>query len=139
MFKINKKYLKRLKNSPDSFYLLFKSIYSYNGPDIKSTYNLYNELTDIINADFINSYLSSYYINDDNYTKFKNIHMYNNFYTKENTKMKINNSYVKIESDRVNNTFLLTLDNVIELFVCDFISDRYMLLEGKDSVKRKII
>lgn len=125
IFKINKKYNLIGISNPYNLYVLFKSIYDYKEKDIITAFDLFNEICLPINSDFFNKFIYDKLINDDLYTKFKNTHMYHNYFSGEESKMIIYKSHIRIKSNETNNIFLYNLKDITELFVCDFINEYY--------------
>lgn len=135
IFKINRNYISIGLNNSLNLYLLLKSIYEYKDKDILVAFNLFNELCLPINIDFFNKYIYDRLKSDDLYTKFKNTHMYHNYFSGEESKMIIYKSHVRIKTNEDNNIFLCNLKDLTELFVCDFINDYYKYYNGnKDSI-----
>lgn len=135
IFKINRNYISIGLNNSLNLYLLLKSIYEYKDKDILVAFNLFNELCLPINIDFFNKYIYDRLKSDDLYTKFKNTHMYHNYFSGEESKMIIYKSHVRIKTNEDNNTFLCNLKDLTELFVCDFINDYYKYYNGnKDTI-----
>ena len=99
-------------------------------------YDLFNDISLPINSDFINLYLFNRLKEDDSYSKFKSVHMYNNYYTNEVSKLSVFNSYIKLKSNFYDNTFINNLKEITNLFVCDFMYDKYKFLNHKKSVKK---
>ena len=126
IFKLNKHYLNIAKENPNSVFILLNSIYTYNKSDIVVAFDLFKEICSPINKEFFNKYYYDKLREFEEYTKFKNTHMYNNYLSDEISKMEINNSHIKIKSNIVDNIFLLNmLDSV---FICDFKTNCYNLL-----------
>ena len=131
MFKINRNYATLGLTKPENLYIMLKSIYSYNKKDILIALDLFNEICLSINSDFFNKYIYSNLKNDEFYTMFKNTHMYHNYFTGEESKMSVNKSNIRIKSNVNDNIFLINLENLTHLFVCDFINDYYRFFSNK--------
>ena len=120
----------------DSIYILFKSIYTYDKGNIFIAFDLFNDICLPINTDFINNYIYNKLNKDEYYTKFKNIHMYNNFFTNEVSKMSVLKSHIKVRSNSINNIFINNLREITDYFVCDFIYDNYELFSNNNGKKK---
>lgn len=118
MFKLNKNYIPVAKNNPYNIFILLNSIYTYKKSDIIVAFDLFNEICIPINREFFDKYYFDKLKEREEYTKFKNIHMYHDYFTGEVSKMIVNISHIKIKSNKEDNIFIL---NLIEgLFICDF-------------------
>ena len=137
IFKLNSIYEKISTENPANIYLLFKSIYTYDKSNIDIAFDLFNDIVLPINSNFINEYIYNKLKNSDGYIKYRNIHMYNNYFTNEVSKMSVLNSYIKIKSNLYNNIFINNLEDITSMFVCDFLSDNYSYFSYKNSVKKK--
>ena len=125
LFKLNDIYSSIACSKPNNIYLLFKSIYTYDKKDILVAFDLFNDISMPINTDFIEIFIFNKLKIDENYTKYRNIHMYNNYLTNEVSKMSVLKSHIKIKSNMYNNIFINNLKDITNLFVCDFIFDKY--------------
>jgi len=119
-------------------YILFKSINSHNKNDLIVAYDLFKEICLPINKDFFNEFIYMKLRYSDNYTKYRNIHMYNDYLNDEISKMNINNSHIKIKSNKDNNVFINNLINIDNLFLCNFKNDyyKYLSIKEKNILKR---
>ena len=138
LFKLNDSYKSIAKRKTKSIYLLFKSIYDYDKKDILIAFDLFDEICIPINIEFINSYIFNKLKNDENYTKYRSIHMYNNYLTNEVSKMNVLKSHIKIKSNFYNNIFTNNIREIIDIFVCDFITDSYMYTSSNKLFKSKV-
>lgn len=130
IFKLNKNYNLVANKNSENIYILLNSIYTYKKGDIIVAFDLFNEVCIPINKDFYNTYYFNKLKNDEEYTKFKNIHMYNNYLTGEVSKMIVGNSHIKIKSNEDNNIFIINL--IDNLFLCDFKNGYYKYFNNKD-------
>jgi len=132
IFKLNKNYSNVAKRNPENIFILLNSIYTYKKSDILVAFDLFNEICLPINKNFFNIYYYDKLKSLEEYTKFKNIHMYNNYLTEEVSKMEVNNCYIKIKSNMNDNIFL---NNLLDyMFICDFKNRNY-----EYRIKSKII
>ena len=135
IFKLNKYYTLIANKKPQNIYILLKSIYTYDRKDVSVAFDLFNEVCIPINIDFINKYIYDKLRQQEEYTKFKNIHMYNNYFTNEVSKMNVFKSHIRIKSNESNNIFIKNIKEITDLFVCDFIYDRYELFNNNRNFK----
>ena len=123
VFKLNKNYKNILKKEPYNIFILLNSIYSYKNKDILVAFDTFKEICIPINKEFFNKYFYEKLKQYEEYTKFKDVHMYHNYFTGEESKMTIGISHIKIKSNDENNIFL---NNMLEdLFICDFKNNFY--------------
>ena len=127
IFLIKKEIYEITKNKPENLYKLLESIYLLNNDDVvlghkKNIHKLISET------------------NNDNisYTCYRNAHMINDFLNNETTKLILNNSHIKIKSNSFYPTFFRNLENLPNLFVCDFINVDYFYLK-KISLKKSLL
>lgn len=120
IFKLNKVYNSIAKRNPESIFMLLSSIYQHNKHDVLTAYNLFSDICLPINKNFFNNYIFVRFRSNEEYTKFKNVHMYNNYFTNETSKIEIFKSFIRVKSNMRDNTFsnlILELDN---MFLCEF-------------------
>lgn len=134
VFKLNKNYSIVSKRHPENIYILLNSIYRYKKGDIQVAFDLFNEICISINSDFFNKYFFDKFNSFDEYTKFKNIHMYNNYLSGEVSKMVVNRCYIFIKSNIDNNIFIDNLTN--DMFICDFKNKYYKSIDNKNRLKK---
>lgn len=137
VFKLNKNYSVVAKNHPENIYILLNSIYTYKNGDVIVAFDLFNEICIPINKEFFNMYFYNKLKHNDEYTKFKNIHMYNNYLTGEVSKMEVNISHIKIKSNIDENIFILNL--LENLFICNFKNSKYKYFTNKDRINSKMM
>lgn len=134
IFKINREYN---KTKSINLYVVFKTIFKQNKKNINMAFNTYNNIVSSINKDFFNKYIYELLYKEESYTKFKNIHMYNNYLTGEVSKMVINNTYILIKSNIFDNIFLKYLYEINNLFICNFTNDIYYYTKNKKIINKK--
>lgn len=128
IFKINKEFKTITKDKPYNLFLALNSIHNMNSNEISLAYKLYSEICDPQDKTRINLVLFNILKNHDNYIKFQNCHLINDYYSKENSKLTVNEAYLKIKSSLNNPTFFELLKSVPNLFVIDFYSKDYFWL-----------
>ena len=120
IFKVNHKY-----NKEELFNILNKIYLN----ELRNSYKYYKELIVPINSK-INNNIYKYYHNDNNYSKFKNIHLYNNYYTLEKSKLIIKNSYMLLDTNSIKSIFFKYLKRSSNIFICDFNNLDYFYLDS---------
>ena len=129
IFLIKKEIYEITKNKPENLYKLLESIYLLNNDDVVLGYKMFDKVCEIIHKKNIHKLISE--TNNDNisYTCYRNAHMINDFLNNETTKLILNNSHIKIKSNSFYPTFFRNLENLPNLFVCDFINMDYFYLK----------
>lgn len=131
IFKLNKTTFSLAKKTPYNIYLLLNTIYRQDKSNLIKAFSLFNELCLPINNDFFNSYLYDKLKDNEYYTKYRSVHMYNNYLDDEVSKMVIGNSHIKIKSNKDSNVFLESINDLNNLFICDFNNEYYKYLIHK--------
>ena len=130
LFDINNSLINISNGMEYNLYKFFSDIYNSD----KSNYALYNKIYSSIikpidkkklNNNIYNTYKTNLF-----YTKFKNKHCYYNYLDKEETRIIINNSFIKIDSNNIKPAFIKYLSKYSNLFVCDFDNNDYFFLES---------
>ena len=132
IFKLNKEMRKISNKNPESIYMLLSSIYYHNRKDIITAFNLFDDICLPININFFNKYTYNKLYIYDEYTKFKSIHMYNNYFTNETSKMCIYKSFIRVKSNKNENIFNNNLLEIDNLFICDFVNNYYKVSKVKN-------
>lgn len=118
IFKINSMFKTTYNNKSDALYLMFYKIYKTF--DIE----LFARIVDLINQKDINNYILSNHIDEFYYYKRNNVHVIDNAF--EKSIITINNLYIKLESDKITNSFLDDLTHLNNnFFVIDFENKDY--------------
>ena len=125
LFKVNEDYSKLTRNIPYNLYSTYLDIKLSSKNNLDYLFNQYKSITDYLKPKLINQFLFNKMKDMDGYSLYKNIHMYNNYYSDEVSKLKVYNSYFILESNKQNSTFFSLLQEIPYLFVIDF--------ENKDS------
>ena len=141
LFKLNANYINIAKSTPNNIFILLNSIHKHSKQEIDIAFNLFSEICLPINNDFFNDYIYKKLKSSDEYTKFKNIHMYNNYFTDEVSKMVVGKSHIKIKSNISDNIFKINLMDLGNLFICDFENDYfdYFLNKGKFKLNKFLV
>ena len=133
IFKIKDEFKYLYKDNPSHLYNLLKQIYFLGKEDINYGENIFYQLIDRIDKALYDRSLFIKLHKDIPYSKRGEIHIMNNLYKDEMSRLIIKNSYMKIESESNFSSFfryLSDFDN--NLFVCDFSYTDFFFL---DSIK----
>ena len=107
LFKVNEDYSKLTRNIPYNLYSTYLDIKLSSKNNLDYLFNQYKSITDYLKPKLINQFLFNKMKDMDGYSLYKNIHMYNNYYSDEVSKLKVYNSYFILESNKQNSTFFL--------------------------------
>ena len=128
LFEVKEKVLRNYKNNYEELYSLLESIHHLKNEDIVLGYNIFQHLVNPLNKDDFNEYVKRNNLNNENYICYNYTHTINDFYFDESSKMTINNSHMKIKTNRNIPSFFYNIRNFNNIFVCDFENHDYFLL-----------
>ena len=121
IFNIKNEFINLYKESPSVLYSILKNIYYLDKTEVEYGYNIFNQLTKRIDKNKLDRDLFIKFHQSIPYTKREDIHCINNLYKNEISKLKINNSYIKLELEQNYSTFFDILKEELDnLFVCSF-------------------
>ncbi len=121
IFNIKKEFINLYKDSPSVLYSILKNIYYLEKTEVEYGYNVFNQLTERLDKNKIDRDLFIKFHQSIPYTKRKDIHCINNLYKNEISKLKVNNTYLKLELEQNYSTFFDILREELDnLFVCSF-------------------
>ncbi len=129
LFKIKKNILNSYKYSYEELFSLLEDIHLRSNEDIILCYEIFKSIVSPIDKDKYSEYIKSKNICHENYICYNDIHNINDYYDDENTRMLINNSYIKISSNKNIPSFFFDMKSFKNIFVCDFEHHDYFLLE----------
>lgn len=116
------------KDKPQNLYNALEKIHLMSQEELSLSFKLYEKLVKAIDKQNIDLLIKSINKDNINYICFNNTHIINDFYTGENTKLIINNSYIKLKSNASYPSFFKDMKKIPNLFVCDFINMDYFYL-----------
>ena len=128
IFKINKEFKTITKDKPYNLYLALNGIHNMDSREVNLAYKLFCEICEPQDKMNVNISLFSLLKDNDNYTKFQNRHLINDYYTSESSKLIVNETYLKVKSTKNNPSFFKLLKQIPNLFVIDFYSKDYFWL-----------
>lgn len=129
IFNISKEFKTLTKDNPYNLFKSFEEIYNFNRNDIFIAYELFFQIAIPFDKKKLNLNICDHNRHNNNYTKFNNIHIINNYYTDEQSELVINNSFLLLKTSLIAPTFLKDIQNE-NLFVCDFQNKDYFWLEN---------
>ena len=129
LFEIKEQVLKNYKNNYEELYDLLESIHYLKTEDIILGYNMFEKLVNPIKKNKVNNYIKNNNLDNECYMCYNYTHLINDYYYNESTKMIINNSHIRIKSNKNVPSFFYNIRNFNNIFVCDFNNHDYFILE----------
>ena len=130
IFKINKEYYKLTKNMPENLYQTYLNIRLSTKNNLKLLYNEFFSITDSINKMSLCELIYNHMKSLDGYSLYKNVHIFNNYYTDEVSKLIIFNSFMILKTNSNNSSFFTELIKIPYLFIIDFEREDYFFLDN---------
>lgn len=129
IFKIKKEFVNLYEDTPSVLFNILKSIYYLDRESVEYGYNLFNQLISTIDKLKLDRELYIEMHQDIPYSKSKDIHIINNLYKDEVSRLRINNFFMKLELDQDFSSFYKYLNKKENnLFVCNFKSTDFFFL-----------
>lgn len=129
LFDVKENVLKNYRNNYEELYSLLESIHYLKTEDIILGFNIYQRIVNPMKKEEYNDYIKKNNLGKENYICYNYTHTINDFYFNESTKMIINNSHIKIKTNKNVPSFFYNIRNFKNIFVCDFNNHDYFLLE----------
>lgn len=129
IFKINNEFKILTKNRSYNLYKTIENIYNLREEDYGLGITMFEQIAEVIDSKQANLKIFDINRHNDTYTKFSNIHMINNYYNDEVSKLIINKSHLILKSSKEFPTFLKELNFDNNLFACDFQNKDYFWIE----------
>lgn len=124
IFKINNMFQTFYNDKSNILFKMFNEIYSSNDQDLINKFRLFEQITIPINKKIFNNYIMLKHRDDIFYTKNDNVHTIEN--DKEISRLTINNTFLKIKSNKNINSFIKDIVDSREcLFIIDFKNKDY--------------
>ena len=130
IFNINNNFVSIDKTHPYALFKLFLDLYNSSNKNYIYVNKIYNSIIKPINKYELSDNIYNSLCIDESYTRFINNHYYNNYFNNEESKLIINNSYLKVDSNNIKPIFFKYLNKISDLFVCDFDNNDYFYLEN---------
>ena len=129
LFDVKENILKNYRNNYEELYSLLESIHYLKTEDIILGFNIYQRIVNPMKKEEYNDYIKKNNLGKENYICYNYTHTINDFYFNESTKMIINNSHIKIKTNKNVPSFFYNIRNFKNIFVFDFNNHDYFLLE----------
>ena len=132
IFKINNMFQTFYNDKANILFKMFYDIYSSNDEDLINKFRLFEQITIPFNKRIFNNYVMLKHRDDIYYTKTDNVHIIES--DREISRLTINNTFLKIKSNKNINTFIRDIVDSREcLFVIDFKSKDYFWINETKS------
>ncbi len=129
IFKIRKEYQILYQDSTEPLYQILKYLYSLKPEENNYGIELFNQLVQVIDKDFLNRQIFIKYHDKRVYSKVGNTHIINDLYRDEISTLNIKHSYILLESKHNTSTFFHILSKEsAPFFICDFKNQDYFWL-----------
>ena len=130
IFQIKKDLEKITKENPYLLFHTLETIYYREPDDIHLGYVFLKQIIDLIAIKDLDISLFKRYKENYFYMKYRNVHSMHDVYRKENTKLTLNKTYLKLETNVIKPRFLEELQKNRLLFVCDFEEKDYFWVDS---------
>ncbi len=136
LFKINESFSILYLNKTFYLYKMLEQISLSSKTDFIISYRLFEQMAVPFNKTKINATLYKYYEYDESYSKTLNKHILDN--NIEKTKLTVYNTYIKIKTNKNLTDFFNRINEVENIFVCDFVNKDYFWLDKVISSKKLV-
>ena len=121
IFKIKKEFVNLYEEVPSVLFNILKSIYYLDKESVEYGYNLFNQLINTLDKYKLDKDLYIEMHRDIPYIKKQDIHIINNLYKDEVSRLRINNFFMRLELEQEYSSFYEYLKNKEDdLFICNF-------------------
>ena len=129
VFNLKKEFVNLYRDNNKVLFDIFRSIYLMRSGEVDYAYTLFDQLVNNIDAEKMDREIFIKYHKYIPYSKHNKIHLINNLYKNEISRMIIKNSYIKIELDSTNTSWFDVIKNYSSsFFACDFKNNDYFFL-----------
>lgn len=130
IFQIKEDLLALFKDNPYELFHTLETIYYNMYGNISSSKVFLESILKPFKKENFNNYIYSKYKDNYFYTKYLDTHKIYDIYKKENSVLKVYNTYLKISSDVIVPTFFKDINKKSNIFVCDFKNTDYFWLNS---------
>lgn len=129
VFNIKEEFFDLYKEYPKALYNIFLEIYEMNKKDLDYGYNLFKQMTNIIDKNRLDEHIYIDLKDKMRYSRNKDEHIINNIFSEEISIMKIKNTHIIINTIHEYTEFFEIIGKYKKyLFACDFKNDDYFFL-----------
>jgi len=130
IFQINPDIKKLTLDNPYDLFHTLETIYYRDRDEVELSYVFLTQLIKPIAIKELDVLLFQHYKENYFYMKYKNVHSMHDVYRKENTKLSLYKTYLKLETNVVKPRFFVELQKNSNFFVCDFEEKDYFWLDS---------
>ncbi len=134
IFEINPDIKKMTQNSPYELFHTLETIYYQSRDEAILSYHFLSQLIQPIKVRELDVSLFKRFQENYFYTKYKNVHKMRDIYRKENTKLILNKTYLRLETNVIKPRFFEELRKNPNFFLCDFEEKDYFWIDSLESV-----
>ena len=121
IFRIKKELISLYKETPSILFNILKSIYYLDKEEVEYGYHLFKQIIVPINKNELDKKIFLKYHQDIPYIKQKDVHVLNNLYKDEVSRLTVNHFYLKLELSQNFSSFIPFLEKEFDdLFLCSF-------------------
>lgn len=128
IFKIRKEMSILTKETPYNLFKVIDHLYYLDNYNAGVSFNIYNDIFDIFNKDYINKKIYGLFKNNRYYNYDGEKHLIYNKYKPETSLLKVYKSHIVLKSDSIKPSLLVNYLMNDNLFVCDFKNKDYFWL-----------
>ena len=130
IFQIKDEFYNLYKDTPSILFQILKNIYYLDKEEVDYGYHLFRQLVKRIDKNSIDRELFIKYHQDIPYIKRGNIHIRNDLYRNEVSRLEVKNYYFKLEVEQNFSSFYKVLEEKLSnLFVCCFKNTDFFFLD----------
>lgn len=129
IFKIKEQISRFTHDNSYSLYKALENIYHLKKEDLAYYYDYFNEIRELFDKKYIDDSIFNLFKDRYNYSKVDNVHMINDYFSKEKSKLVVKRNYLCLKSTKSNPLFLKVIYKNKDIFVCDFKNRDYFWLE----------
>ena len=129
VFQLKDEFVSLYKDSPSTLFLMLKNIYFLDKTEVEYGYHLFRQLVSPFNKKELDKKIFIKYHQSIPYSKRNEIHIINNLYRNEISRLIISHYFMKIECEHNFSTFFDLLKENPNLFACSFQKTDFFFLE----------
>lgn len=138
IFDIKQEFINLYQGNERVLFNILKQIYYLDREELKYGFSLFDQLINKIDKNDLDKYLFLKLHQNIPYSKKGDIHIYNNLYKDEVSRLIVKKSYIKLEAEQISSSFFAIINNYNKnYFVCEFKYQDYFFLED-NNVKETI-
>lgn len=131
IFDVKEQFISLYQNNYRVLYNILRQIYYLDREEVNYAYTLFRQLVNTIDKNTIDRDIFLKLHRDIPYSKRGNVHYINNLYKDEVSRLTINKSYIRLETEQLNSSFFEVLKKYSSnYFVCDFKNYNYFFLSS---------